>query len=87
MYEILPYSKNKAKELNVQIEPSTRKNKKIKVVEPDGSVFHIGDARYMDYPTYKMVDPKKADERRLAYWIRHKKDSGKAGFYAKSLLW
>lgn len=86
MYDILPYSFKKAKELGVMIEPSTRKNKKIKVIEPSGLYFHVGDSRYKDFPTYKKEDSKLAESRRRLYHIRHKKE-GKAGFYAKHLLW
>lgn len=87
MYQILPYSFKKAKELGVFIVPSENKNKKIKVVEPNGKVYHIGDSRYMDYPHYKKINPKLAEERRNAYRTRHRKDTGKVGFYAKNLLW
>ena len=88
MYEILPYTKKRAEELGVVIMPSNRKNKKIMVHEPNGDVFHIGDIRYKDYPTYKKFDgTPTAEYRRRLYMNRHKNDSGKPGFYAKNLLW
>ncbi len=87
MYTILPYSFQKAKELGVHIEPSSRKNKKLKVIEPSGIFFHVGDSRYKDYPTYKKFDgTPTANYRRRLYHQRHKNE-GKAGFYAKNLLW
>ena len=88
MYDILPYTYKKAKDLGVVIEPSKRKYKKIKVVESSGDTFHVGDTRYKDYPTFKKFDgTATADFRRRLYLQRHKKDVGKAGFYAKHLLW
>jgi hypothetical protein len=88
MYNILPYTKKRAEDLGVVIMPSHRKNKKLMVHEPNGDVFHVGDTRYKDYPTYKKFDGKTvADFHRRLYLQRHKKDSGKAGFYAKNLLW
>jgi len=88
MYEILPYTKKRAAELGVIIMPSNRKNKKLMVHEPNGSVYHVGDSRYLDYPTYKKIEgPKVAEYRKSLYLQRHKKDSGKAGFYAKHLVW
>lgn len=88
MYRILPYTTKRAEDLGVFIEPSKRKNKKIKVIESTGETFHIGDSRYKDYPTYKKFDGKPvADFHRRLYLQRHKNDSKKAGFYAKNLLW
>ena len=88
MYHILPYTVKHAKELGVKIEPSNRKHKKIKVIEPTGKIYHIGDIRYKDYPTYKKYDGKSiADFHRYLYLNRHKSDFGKTGFYAKNLLW
>ena len=88
MYDILPYTKKRAEQLGVKITPSKRKNKKIMVEEPTGEIFHIGDSRYKDYPTYKKFDGKPtADFHRRLYLQRHKNDNRKTGFYAKNLLW
>lgn len=89
MYKILPYSQKQAKLLGVKIKPSTRKNKKIDVFDKEGNyITSIGDNRYLDYPTYKMLYGKKyADERRILYHQRHINDNGDAGFLAKSILW
>ncbi len=87
MYSILPYTKARAKELGVKIKPSKKKNKKIDVYTDQG-VISIGDKRYKDYPMYKKFDGSIiAEHHRKMYHIRHKKDKGLAGFYAKELLW
>jgi hypothetical protein len=89
MYKILPYTQKRAKELKVIIKPSTNKLKKIDVFTPKGEfIASIGDIRYLDYPNYVLKLGKQfADERKRLYLIRHKNDTGKAGFYAKKLLW
>jgi len=90
-YEILEYSKKKARELNVVIKPSTRKNKKIDVYKKGHKVASIGDIRYSDYPHYIKSDGKTvALKHREAYRTRHKKDMavvGSPGFYSGKILW
>ena len=87
MYSILPYTKQKAKELGVIIKPSKKKNKKIDVLTENG-VISIGDKRYKDYPTYKnFYGSPTAEYHKRLYHARHKKDTGLAGFYARELLW
>ena len=49
MYRITEYSKQKAKELDVEIKPSTRKHKKIDVYKNNKLVASIGDKRVMKY--------------------------------------
>ena len=91
MYEIKEYSKIKAKQLGVQIKPSTRKDKKIDVFKNNEKVASIGAKGYKDFPTYKKEKGLAfAEERRRLYKIRnddnrHKK--GSAGFYADKILW
>jgi hypothetical protein len=92
MYEILPYSKKKAKELNVKIYPSRNKNKKIDVYDSNGYfITSIGQYGAMDYPTYlKYCGKEIANERKRLYKIRHKKDrmiKGSRGYYADKILW
>jgi hypothetical protein len=87
MYSILPYTKAKAKELGVEIKPSKKKNKKIDVYTDQG-VISIGDKRYKDYPTFqKFYGTPTANFRRRLYLLRHKNDTGLAGYYARELLW
>ena len=91
MYKILDYSFNKAKELGVDIKPSTKKNKKIDVYKNGKYICSIGDSRYYDYPTYMVTKGNIfANERRLLYRIRHDKEKNKigtAGYYALNILW
>ena len=51
MYEITEYSKLKAKQLGVQIKPSTRKDKKIDVFKNEKKVASIGGKGYKDFST------------------------------------
>jgi hypothetical protein len=91
MYEIKEYSKIKAKQLGVQIKPSTRKDKKIDVFKNNEKVASIGAKGYKDFPTYKKERGLAfAEERRRLYKERHEKDrhkKGSAGFYADKILW
>jgi hypothetical protein len=77
MYEILPYSYDRAKELNVIIQPSKEKNYKIDIFDSNGKfITSGGDKDYLDYPHY--IEEKGlsyADERRRLYKIRHKKNT------------
>ena len=90
MYQILPYSYQQAKRLNVFIKPSENPKKKIDVYKNDKKVASIGDSLYQDYPNYLEKDKALANERRRLYHVRHKGDSdqvGTAGFYASKILW
>lgn len=91
-YTITDYSKKKAKNLGVEIKPSTRKGKKIDVFFKNGEkIASIGDIQYNDYPTYMKTKGKTyADKRRKLYKERHAKDCKKKnspGFYACEILW
>ena len=75
MYKISDYSYKKAKELNVEIKPSKKKNKKIDVYKNNQVVASIGAKGYKDYPTYLELHGKKhANERRRLYKFRHQND-------------
>ena len=91
MYQIKEYSYNKAKSLNVIIKPSTRKGKKIDVYKNNNYIVSIGALGMNDYPTYiEKYGIEYANERRLLYRKRHKKDLNKpnsAGYYASNILW
>jgi hypothetical protein len=90
MYKIKQYSKDKAKLLNVDIKPSSNKNKKIDVYKEGKKIASIGHTAYKDYPTYLLEDKEVANKRRALYKIRHKKDASKIGsngYYADKLLW
>ena len=89
MYEISKYSFKKAKDLNVVIKPSKKKNKKIDVFSKEGDfIVSIGAVGYKDFPTYiKTKGLTYAMERRRLYKIRHKNNTGLSGYYASNLLW
>lgn len=91
MYELTEYSFNRARQLGVDIKPSTNKNKKIDVFKGDKKVASVGAIGYKDYPTYIREKGKKyADERRALYKARHNKDrtiKGSPGWFADKILW
>lgn len=91
MYHITNYTKQKAKELNVTIKPSTNKNKKIDVFKNNKKIASVGAIGYNDYPNYIIKNDKAyAHVRRRLYRIRHSKDrniKNSNGFYANKLLW
>jgi len=77
MYKIKQYSKDKAKQLGVQIKPSTNSKKKLDVFKEGIKVASIGDLKYKDYPTYLQENKQLAEDRRRLYKIRHKNDINK----------
>lgn len=87
MYHILPYTKQKAKEIGVTVKPAENPKKKIDVFKNDKKIASIGDIKYNDYPTYLKTNGKAfADKRRELYHTRHKNE-GLPGKLAKKLLW
>jgi hypothetical protein len=89
MYKIKKYSYDQAKKLGVDIRPSHLKNKKIDVYKDDVYICSIGDSRYNDYPTYLKINKEMAENRRMLYHQRHKKDNieNTKGYYALKILW
>ena len=91
VYQIKPYSYEQAKKLNVEIKPSTRKDKKIDVYKDNKYICSIGDINYYDYPTYIQNNGITfANERRKLYKQRHNKDrniKNSSGYYADKILW
>jgi hypothetical protein len=87
MYTILPYTKEKAKQLGVTVTPSTKKGKKLDVYKNGKLIASIGDINYSDFPTYvKEKGLKYAEERRRMYRLRHTKNTlGEQ--LALNLLW
>ena len=89
VYTITNYSKQKAKEYDVIIKPSKKKNKKIDIYKGDKLIASIGQKGFSDYPTYMIEEGKEyADKRRKLYKQRHRKDlhSGN-GMWADRILW
>ena len=88
-YTITNYSKQKAKEYDVIIKPSKKKNKKIDVYKDNKLIASIGAKGYKDYPTFILEDGKEyADKKRNLYRKRHKKDFNSGnGLWANRILW
>lgn len=88
VYEIQPYSLQKAKQLGVEIKPSKKAGKKIDVFKQGDLIASIGAAGMGDYPTYiKDKGKEYANERRRLYKIRHSKNTGVAAKLAGEILW
>ena len=92
MYEILPYTHQKANELGVVVKPSKIPKYKIDVYDKKGTfIFSGGASGYKDYPHYiKEKGINYANERRRLYQIRHEKDIkvvGGRGSIINHLLW
>ena len=91
MYDILPYSFKKAKELGVEIEPSKNKNHKIDIYYNGEFITSGGDINYQDYPHYiEDRGLEYANERRRLYCIRHMKEinkEGSRGWWIAKILW
>ena len=94
MYNILDYTYAKAKDINVNVKPSTNSNKKIDVFKNGQKVASVGATGYLDFPTYiKTKGLEYALNRRRLYYARHNNEenikNGKLtpSFYAKYLLW
>jgi len=86
-YKIQPYTKEKAKQLEVEVKPSTNPEKKIDVFKENKKIASVGAVGYSDYPTFLLKDKSLANFRRKLYHLRHKKANGINGYYARELLW
>jgi len=90
-YEIKPRTKIMARKLNVTIQPSTRKNKKIDVYHKEGKyITSVGARGYRDYPTYLQTDKNIAEIKKRHYKKRHEKYrhiKGSSSYFADQLLW
>ena len=90
MYDITEYSYKKAKQLGVQIKPSSNKKKKIDVFKNNVKLASIGAINYKDYPNYLKEGKSLALKRRHLYKLRHEKDRhviGSNGYYSDKILW
>jgi hypothetical protein len=87
MYRITDYTKKKAKEIGVEVKPSTNPKKKIDIFK-DGIFIHsVGFFGMKDFPTYiREKGQAYADKRRELYYIRHPKET-LGELLAKWLLW
>lgn len=91
MYTITKHTKDQAKKYNLEVKPSTRKNKKIDVYKNGRYITSVGATGYSDYGTYINTHGiNYAKERRRLYRIRHDSDRrvhNSDGWYASVLLW
>ena len=92
MYDILPYTYEKAKRIGVQIYPSDNPKYKLEIYDKNGIfITYCGGAGYRDFPTYvEEMGYEYAKERQRLYKIRHQKDRtkvGSRGWFADQLLW
>jgi len=91
-YHITAYTRRRAKQIGVRVQPSTTKGKKIDVFDRRGTkVASVGAYGMNDFPTYiQKKGLAYAKSRRRLYRIRHRKEDssrGTASYYAKKLLW
>jgi len=87
MYQITDYTRQKAKEINVEVRPSTIPTKKIDVISNGEVVASIGQRGAEDYPHYIQKKGKAyADQRRRLYYIRHPHNTLNE-MLSKWLLW
>ena len=87
MYDILPYSYEKAKKLNVIIKSSTNPKKKLDIFKNNKQIASIGAIGYSDYPHFlKEHGTEYANKRRFLYHSRHK-GNGINEYYSKRILW
>ena len=90
-YTITDYTLQRAKQMNVTVRLSIRKNKKLDVFKNNVKIATIGDSKYKDFPTYVIENGFEfAKQRKRLYYLRHKKDIeklGSNGFYTAKLLW
>lgn len=87
MYQITDYTRRRAKEIGVSVEPSKKKDKKLDVYKDGKYLASIGAISFKDYPTYIKENGREyADERRRLYYLRHTKDT-LGELLALYLLW
>lgn len=91
MYNILPYTYKKAKELGVDVYPSKKIKYKLDIFKNKSFLFSVGANGYKDYPTYTQENGLTyANQRRALYKKRHQKERtviGSRSWYADNLLW
>ncbi len=90
MYNITDYTFERAKEINVIVQPSKRKNKKIDVYNMEGQyITSVGYLSMSDYPTYiKTHGLDYANERRKRFYQRFNNiQVNTTMWYTAFLLW
>ena len=91
VYKITLYSYKKAEENDLDIVPSTKKNKKIDVYKNGDKIASIGSIKNLDYPNHILKNGLDyANQKRKLYRLRHKKDINNKngnGYWANAILW
>lgn len=86
-YTITDYTKNRAKEIDVEVKPSTNHKKKLDVYSDGIKIASIGAIGFKDYQIHlKEKGQAYADKRRKLYHIRHTKET-LGEYLARWLLW
>lgn len=76
MYEIKPYTMERARAVGLEVRPSSKRGKKLDVYSDGQYVDSVGATGYKDYPTYLATEGKEvAEERRRLYHLRHTKNT------------
>ena len=95
----LPYTRQRAERLGLQVRASNKDDKKIDVLRGKKVVASVGASGHGDYPTYRQLEKKgsvpvgMAEKSKEAYHARHgvhpKRRDGEytPGFLAGQLLW
>lgn len=87
MYDITKYTFDKAKEIGLEIKPSTNRKKKIDVFADGEKIASVGAYGYLDYPFYVLTKGRDfANKRRELYYRRHTKVTLNE-ILSKWLLW
>ena len=91
-YDILPYTYERARELDVVVYPSDNPKYKIEIYDKTGNfMFYGGSPKYSDFPHYIQSHGKEfAEKRREMYHKRHRKEidkKGSRGWFVSKLLW
>jgi hypothetical protein len=89
MYKIQPYTKKRAKQLGLKVEPSSDPKKKIDVYKDDEFLCSLGSYGMGDYPSYLASQGAKvANERRRLFHLRTQHaELGSKQWLSKLLLW
>lgn len=95
MYTITAYTREIANEYGVEVAPSDRKGKKIKVTDGD-RVFHLGDISRLDFATMLVrcengeMSIEEANERQKRFYKRFFKAAQEyrsGAYWVSKLLW
>ena len=88
MYKIKPAQRKRAKEIGVEIRPSTKGNFKLDVYSKGRLIASVGHKHYADYATYKETKGLAyANFRKQAYFRRHQGDKSLRELLANFFLW